>query len=116
MNNAIREGNPLSAGHCLHGVPMSENCEGCQEPRTGFLNDDYLKGFEDGQATLRPGHAGEHEAARREREDAERYRWLRENSYIELHCDSPRDPAWKPEHLDAAIDKAIDKAKPPPSN
>jgi hypothetical protein len=58
VSNAIREGNPLSAGQCVHGVPMSQHCDGCEadeEPRTGLLNADYLKGFKDGQATLRLG-------------------------------------------------------------
>jgi hypothetical protein len=32
MSNAISKDSPLSAGKCLHGVPMSENCEGCTVP------------------------------------------------------------------------------------
>lgn len=31
---------------------------GCEEPRTGLLSADYLKGLKDGQAILRPGEAG----------------------------------------------------------
>ena len=55
MSNAIREGNPLSGGHCVHAVPMSEHCEGCEmceEPSA-----DYLKGFKDGQASRTPALA-----------------------------------------------------------
>jgi hypothetical protein len=39
--------------------------------------------------------------------DAARYRWLRDNAYIELHCDSPRAEGWTPSKLDAAIDAAL---------
>lgn len=55
MSNAIPKDNPLSAGRCLHGAPMSADCEGCAEPRTGYLSPDYLKGFDDGQKVLRRG-------------------------------------------------------------
>lgn len=40
------------------------------------------------------------------RADAERYQWLREHSYVEVTCKSPRDPSWTPQQLDAAIDAA----------
>lgn len=43
------------------------------------------------------------------RKDAERYRWLRAHAYIELECDSPREPSWHPEQFDADIDTAIAK-------
>lgn len=44
--------------------------------------------------------------------DAARYRWIRESdAYVELHCDSPRNPDWRPEHLDAAIDAAMAEPK-----
>lgn len=45
-------------------------------------------------------------AAATDAEDALRYRWLRENSYIELLCDSPKSDLWHPQALDAAIDAA----------
>lgn len=55
MSNAIRKDHPLAAGRCLHGVSMSDDCDGCAEPRTGYLSTDYRKGFDDGQKTLRRG-------------------------------------------------------------
>lgn len=137
MSNAIRKDNPLSAGRCLHGVPMSEDCEWCEEPRTGHLSPDYLKGFEDGQKTLRRGettesfeaflrcHGDPSKLSDPMREilrifyeagggaDAARYRWLREHAYIELHCDSPRVDGWHPSMLDRKVDAAIDRAKEP---
>ena len=39
--------------------------------------------------------------------DAARYRYIRANSYVELRCDSPRNPDWRPEHLDRLVDVAI---------
>lgn len=41
------------------------------------------------------------------RADAERYRWLRINGYVEVKCESPRHDDWSPVALDAAIDAAI---------
>ena len=38
--------------------------------------------------------------------NAERYLYTRSHSYVEVQCDSPRDPDWKPESLDAEIDAA----------
>lgn len=38
--------------------------------------------------------------------NGERYLYIRSHSYVEVHCDSPRDPDWKPESLDAEIDAA----------
>ncbi len=46
--------------------------------------------------------------------DAARYRWLRENAYIELQCDSPRVAGWAPENLDAKVDAAR-RASPLPT-
>jgi len=46
-----------------------------------------------------------------ESQDAARYRWLRENAYIELHCDSPRADGWQPSMLDAAVDAEMAKPK-----
>ena len=40
------------------------------------------------------------------RADAERYRWLRLNGYVEVKCESPRHNGWNPVALDAAIDSA----------
>jgi hypothetical protein len=44
------------------------------------------------------------EAREADRRDAERYRYLRENAYIELSCGSPRVDGWTAESLDGRID------------
>lgn len=61
--------------------------------------DGYKRGFEMGQRSVR-------EPARVTFRDASRYRWLRENSYVEVRCDSPRESGWHPSKLDEAIDRA----------
>lgn len=38
--------------------------------------------------------------------DAERYRWLRQHSYVEFHCDIPRVDDWTPAKFDTGLDKA----------
>jgi hypothetical protein len=45
-------------------------------------------------------------AANDDKLDAERWRYARQHSYIEVRCDSPRVDGWKVEHLDQAIDEA----------
>ena len=41
--------------------------------------------------------------------DADRYRHIREHSYVEVKCDSPRLSGWRPELLDICVDAAISK-------
>ncbi len=45
------------------------------------------------------------------RKDAERYRHIRQHSYVEVSCDSPRKNGWKPELLDICVDAAMIKEK-----
>lgn len=47
----------------------------------------------------------------RYKKDAERYRHIREHSYVEVRCDSPRKIGWKPELLDICVDSAIEKER-----
>ncbi len=43
------------------------------------------------------------------RKDADRYRHIREHSYVEVKCDSPRNNGWRPELLDICVDTAMSK-------
>ncbi len=66
------------------------------------------KAYQQAIANLRAENAqlrAELEAVRR---DAERYRWLRLHSYVEVNCDSQRSEDWEPSQLDEAIEAAID--------
>jgi hypothetical protein len=47
----------------------------------------------------------------RQEANAARYVWLRENSYVELRCDSPQAEDWNPERLDADIDAMLAAAE-----
>jgi hypothetical protein len=42
--------------------------------------------------------------------DAERYRWIREHSYVEFTCDSPRNVYMTNEQFDSYVDLARTKA------
>lgn len=45
------------------------------------------------------------------RNDANRYRHIRQQSYVEVYCDSPRENGWHPGLLDECVDLAIRKAE-----